>query len=105
MIKVEEPVNGFLKVTDENYELDKYVIVERFLHNLDYDYVVDYKINLTVDLPLQEATIFVYPNNESSSFLESLKNIEGIKDNMDSINGREVTYSFELLLLKGVGIE
>ena len=43
MIKVEEPVNGFLKVTDENYELDKYVIVERFLHIRERDAENDFR--------------------------------------------------------------
>lgn len=100
MIEVSEPVEGFLKITDENYELDKWCIVDRFLKNLDYALIVDFKINLTVDLPLSESTIFLYPKDKQSNFIESLKNLENIKSEFESIKDREVKYSFELLLLR-----
>ncbi len=100
MMEVSEPVDGFLKITDENYELDKWCIVDRFLKNLDYALIVDFKINLTVDLPLSESTIFLYPKDKQSNFIESLKNLENIKSEFESIKDREVKYSFELLLLR-----
>lgn len=100
MMEVSEPAEGFLKITDENYELDKWCIVDRFLRNLDYDLIVDFKINLTVDLPLSESTIFLYPKDKQSNFIESLKSLENIKSEFESLKDREVKYSFELLLLK-----
>ena len=103
MIEVSEPVEGFLKITDENYEIDKWIIVDRFLKNLDYALIVDFKINLTtVDLLLSESTIFLYPKDKQSNFIESLKSLENIKSEFESIKDREVKYSFELLLLKEV---
>ena len=100
MMEVSEPVEGFLKITDENYEIDKWIIVDQFLKNLDYDFIVDFKINLTVDLPLGESTIFLYPKDKQSNFIESLKSLENIKSEFESLKDREVRYSFELLLLK-----
>ena len=100
MIEVSEPVEGFLKITDENYDLNKCCIVERFLKNLDYEYIVDFKINLIVDLPLSESTIYLYPTDKQSNFIEALKNLEDIKNDFDSLKDREVKYSFELLLLR-----
>lgn len=100
MINVEEPVKGFLRITDENYDPGKYDIVERFLRNLDYLMIVDFKINFNVELIINTQQLYVFPKGESSNFLESLKNIENIKDEIEVIQDRDVTYSFELLVMK-----
>ena len=100
MINVEEPAKGFIRITDENYDPGKYDIVERFLRNLDYLMIVDFKINFNVELILHESQLYVSPNNKESNFLESLKSIEDIKNTLESIKDREVSYSFELLVMK-----
>lgn len=100
MINVEEPVKGFLRITDDNYDPGKYDIVERFLRNLDYLMIVDFKINFNVELIINTQQLYVSPKGESSNFLESLKNIENIKDEIEVIQDRNVTYSFELLVMK-----
>ncbi len=100
MINVEEPVKGFLRITDENYDPGKYDIVERFLRNLDYLMIVDFKINFNVEVIITTQQLYVFSYNKESNFLESLKNIEDIKNTLESIKDREVSYSFELLVMK-----
>ena len=102
MIQIEKPTKGFLKITDNEYESNRFCIVERLFRNLDYTIIIDFKISMNIDLIFHEAEFHITPTDEKTNFLEALASIEDVKNGIESLkddDDEKVTFSFEVLLM------